>query len=1070
MLNQDGGYYPDIFGAEAGRADQRALFAGFLGPQFKPVTDALNKIYKERAEYPADENSLRRLLAESGIDFDGLRDPWGDRYRAVFSVETIDDALDFESAGADKRFGTPDDFTVTRLSWPYFRPIGEAIDRAVLEYRARTGGFIRDRATLNGELRRQANDLDRLRDRWGRPYRFEFGISQTRFIIAVHSGGPDSNRVRDDFTIWTSRIDYFAETRTKISAALDDYFNSRALFPKDEKELSEALALSGIDRAGLRDPWGSRYYAIFNNEFRRYERVSLKSQAVYPGELQHRTDVTPVILHIRYLLLRSAGPDGKQGTYDDFDAWSFSRIVSEQSAQEQAPQPLRVPMVFSGGTGAISGVITDQTGAIVAGVTVKATHMTMMLSYQAKSNDEGRYFLNNLATGMYQVNFDAPNFKLAVYTDVLVNSSAIVRLDAALEPGAVTEAVTVTAGGEALLQTETSHISISEKKTAPTPRADSGLKAQLSTPRLREHFPETLLWQPEIVTDSEGRAQLRFKLADNITTWKMAVIASTVDGRIGVAEKEIRAFQPFFIEHDPPAVLTEGDRIELPIVVRNYLDRAQPVTLEIKPENWFALQGPARKQTEIAAGDARRETFSFRAIATVKGGKQRITARGAQVGDAVEKPITVRPDGQEITETASRLFNDSATLEIDLPASVIKNSAQAELKIYPNLMAHVIESIEAIMERPYGCAEQTISSTYPSLLMLKYYKHGGEDFPPLARTARRYVQEGYERLLGYRDAGGGFSYWGRGEADLALTAHALRFLTDASEFVAVDEGVIEGARRWVIKQQHKDGSWPAPVWPGGSESKQTAMLTSFVARVLAASTRASAEPSRQAETTAVLKRALHYLARPIAEADEPYLIASYAMVAADAGELERAESARAKLHALARDEAGSNYWELGTNTPFYGWGLAGRIETTALAVHALAKDCKEQKGDCAQLIHRGLLFLLRQKDRYGVWHSTQATINVLDALVTLLQREGQTFRAGEPDSAEVFVNGRAAQRVALPPADRPSGPVTLSITNLLSIGKNRIEIRRPNGSSPATAQAVATYYVPWAKPARTAGL
>ncbi|HJQ69574.1 MAG TPA: MG2 domain-containing protein [Blastocatellia bacterium] len=1069
MLNQGNGYYPKVFGLEAER-DHRVLFAALLEPQLKPVRDALNKTYNERAEYPADENALRRLLAESGIDFDSLRDPWGDRYRARFSIDRTDDELSFESAGADKQLDTADDFTVTRLSWPYFRPIGEAINRAAADYHARTGAFIRDRATLGRELRRQADDLelpeaidlDRLRDRWGRAYSFEFGISYTRFTIALRSLGPDPDRAGDDFTIWTSATDYFAETRDRIATALDDYFKSRALFPKDEKELSEALANSGMDRNRLRDPWGSRYYATFTDELRDGERVSLKSQAAYPDALRHRTDVAPVKLHIRHLLLRSAGEDGKQETYDDFDVGRFSRVVSEQPAtQEQATQPTRVPVIFSERTGAISGVITDQAGAVISGATVKATHTTMMLSYQARSNDEGRYFLNNLAAGMYQVNIDAANFKSAIYTDVLVNPSSVVRLDAALEPGAVTETVTVMAGNESVLQTDTTQVSNFELKTAQSPRVGSGAKAQLSTPRLREHFPETLLWKPEVVTDAEGRAQLSFKLADNITTWKLAVVASTVDGRIGVAEHEIRAFQPFFVEHDPPAVLTEGDRIDLPIVLRNYLDRAQLVALEIKPEDWFALEGPARRETEVAAGDARRETFSLRATATVKGGKQRVTARGAEAADAVEKPVTVRPDGREVAQTASQLFAQTATLEIDLPATAINNSAQAEIKIYPNLMAHVVESIEAIMQRPYGCAEQTISSTYPSLLALKHYKRGGEDFPPLAQKAQRYLQSGYERLLGYRAESGGFSYWGRGEADLALTAHALRLLADASEFVAVDEKVIESARQWIIKRQQKDGSWHASAWSGGGASIQNAMLTSFVARVLAAPARANADPARQAETKAALKLALDYLARAVDEVDEPYLIACYAMAAADAGSRDRAESARARLRALARDDAGSAYWALETNTPFYGWGAAGSIETTALAVQALAKGCNAQRGDCAQLIDRGLLFLLRQKDRYGVWHSTQATVNVLDALVTLLPREDQPVRRGDEDSAELFVNGRAAQSISLPSSDSPAGPVGVPITTLLSTGKNRIEIRRRAGSSLATAQAIINYYVPW---------
>ena len=133
-------------------------------------------------------------------------------------------------------------------------------------------------------------------------------------------------------------------------------------------------------------------------------------------------------------------------------------------------------------------------------------------------------------------------------------------------------------------------------------RVSIGKPAQLSTPRLREYFPETLVWQPSLETDQQGRAQLKFKLADNITTWKMSVIGSTEDGEIGTAEAEIKSFQPFFVEHDPPRVLTEGDQISLPVVLRNYLERAQTVDLEIKPESWFTLQGPAHQTRECSRG------------------------------------------------------------------------------------------------------------------------------------------------------------------------------------------------------------------------------------------------------------------------------------------------------------------------------------------------------------------------------------------------------------------------------------------------------------------------------------
>src|SRR5262249_60452544 len=103
------------------------------------------------------------------------------------------------------------------------------------------------------------------------------------------------------------------------------------------------------------------------------------------------------------------------------------------------------------------------------------------------------------------------------------------------------------------------------------------------------------------------------------------------------------------------------------------------------------------------------------------------------------------------------------------------------------------------------------------------------------------------------------------------------------------------------------------------------------------------------------------------------------------------EKAVAKLRTLAREEAGTSYWNLESNTPFYGWGLAGRIETTALAVNALKRAGAAEIGragerDMAE-VNRGLLFLMRNKDRYGVWLSTQATINVLDTLIGLNETE-----------------------------------------------------------------------------------
>src|SRR5207253_8453439 len=113
------------------------------------------------------------------------------------------DVFELRSAGADKAFGSADDFTVLRMARPYFRSPGEAINRAVVGYHSRTEEFIRDAATLESELLLEGVDLDRLRDPWGQPYEIEFGVNQTHYSVVVRSGGPDKQFLpkddRDDF-------------------------------------------------------------------------------------------------------------------------------------------------------------------------------------------------------------------------------------------------------------------------------------------------------------------------------------------------------------------------------------------------------------------------------------------------------------------------------------------------------------------------------------------------------------------------------------------------------------------------------------------------------------------------------------------------------------------------------------------------------------------------------------------------------------------------------------------------------------------------------------------------------
>ena len=1070
VLLQGNTAWPETFASDSNATDLHKLFASEIDPNIQPIRAALDLRYEQKGEYPKTEAALESYLTAAGHGLRDAKDPWGTSYRASFSVARELDVLEILSAGPDKALGTEDDFVVAKLKWPYFESNYEAIRRAVNEYHARTGGFIQEAQTLKSELARIGIDFDALRDPWGHGYEFSFGVDRTQFTVTVTSAGPDgrfntkTTPSDDDFSLATVGIDYFSEVRTNLDAALTEYFKENQLFPENLDQLKKALEHSGVRWDGLRDSWGHPYYATFRQEARYSDDLAVETYEQHERKDQTHSSVVPVTQRINWVYIRSAGQDGIEGTSDDFDVASFARGVVEQSSKDKVPIRINGQTVLAGASGAISGTVTDPTGATVPDAEISAKNIITENTFTAKTDNEGDYLLRNLPAGFYVVQFSAPGFRSYAITNVPVRSSNVTHLNARLQVGSVSQTVEVSAA-PVLLQTSSATLSVATKSGI----SSLALPPQLSTPRLREYFPETLLWQPELVTDDKGHAQLKFSLADNITTWKLSAVASTLNGEIGTTEKNIRAFQPFFVEHDPPRFLTVGDEIALPVVLRNYLERRLQVKVEMKSSAWFSAMGPTTMKTDVSPRDVSRDIFSFRAVTSIKEGKQEVSATGAEASDAISRSVTVRPNGEEKTVSVSQVFDDAASLDLIIPDSAISGSVETTLKIYPNLTAHVLESIAAILERPYGCGEQTISSTYPSILLLRYAKRSGFEKSPLVPRARRYTQLGYERLLSYRAPSGGFSYWGKGDADLALTVYAIKFLSDASEFVAVDDSVIQEAVSWVLNRIQPDGHWEARDWKGNEDTRRSVMLTAYIARMIVnaklTTNGSSGNPQVVKAASAAVRRALTYLQPHVEALDEPYVISSYALAALGIGDNSAFDKSVERLRKLDHKEGDSSYWSLELNTPFYGWGLAGRVETTALVLQTLARSSKADEAD--NLASQGLLFLLRNQDRYGIWYSTQATINVLDAMAALTSsQDNGTNKSGSrvPPAVKtvVFVDGKQTVSVDLPPANVLSGPVDVDLSKFVSPGKHHIEIHRPTGSFRASLQMLADYYVPWA--------
>lgn len=1030
-----------------------------MGAAVKPLGDAI--LAAAPLNLPASLEELKPMVGAAKLNSGILIDPWNVPYKVETGEGWHTDTVTLRSAGPDKEFGTDDDFTVPLVERNVFAIPGARLN-AILSNAQEAGTTLPGTTDGLKALAREGGlDLDspaqHTVDRKGKPYIYAIDIVRSHYLIEVKA---DSGE-----TVWQSiGVDYFAKTEAKLNAALERWAAAGHAFPETEADARKAFAAAQINFGALRDPLGQPFAVAAKREFSFARVDKVKGGDSIQGGTEKVTLLAQVIQILR--------TDEKGLSYGQVDEVArFTHTISQQSGSDLKPVAVDSGL-FKGNTGAIGGTVTDPTGAVVPRATVIVEPVAGGSATSAVSDEQGSYIVPDLAPGYYKIRVDARGFMSFSLTDVHVSFSALTTVDVMLRVGAATETVEVSSQAMSMQTASASVISISRavvgldrKSQITSPNGEANVSEPTMTPRLRHVFDETAYWASSLETDKVGRANFNFKLPDSLTTWKLHAVGSTLDGRLTEIDRTFKTFQPFFVDLDAPQVLTVGDEISLPVNLRNYTLRALTVPVTVKPAEWFTLKTPVSTTVSIAPNTATPVLVGLQASAAVEAGPLRVTAANTRNGDAVEKTIKVHPDGEPRTVTTSVLLRGSGarTIRFDLPQDTNPGSIHAEFLLYPNLGASVVHAMKAVLERPYGCAEQSISSSYPSLLFLELAAQTKLESPEKAK-AQAFLQLGYDRLQSYFNPGGGLTYWGGSDSvgDAALTAYGIEFLTDAEPFVAVDRSRITGAVQWLLTQQSADGSWKPRY--GDVSAREALLIATALQNVIDAKDFDKTAPAGlAARVKQSVTKAEAYAATSVLALHDPYSSALRLQLAARVGDAKALDHAREELLATAAHGNGGAYWEFDGYSPFYGWGTSGRLEATALALTALETASVEADQS---LEYDALLYLLMNRDEYGVWMSGQATVRVLKALLPVAVRQLQSSGTGSfaltVNGQPLGGNGADALRIDSRVLDAPR---TIDLSSMLHAGTNTLEFSGSSDATVANAQMTAWFYVPWTKEA-----
>ena len=245
-------------------------------------------------------------------------------------------------------------------------------------------------------------------------------------------------------------------------------------------------------------------------------------------------------------------------------------------------------------------------------------------------------------------------------------------------------------------------------------------------PGRRVDFTETLYWSVAVATnEATGEASVEFGLSDSVTAFRVLADAFTKTGALAEATDSIEVVEPFYVEPKLPLEVTSGDVVKLPIGIVNATGQRLDTKLIVRAAGGQAGGFP---RFNLGADERLRRLFTVE-VSGFSGPTQfSFEGKAGPYANTVVRPLNVVPLGFPIELAHGGLVDGAnpAQHQIVISDEVVAGSLSAKVSVFPTPLANMTAALERLLQEPYGCFEQTSSSTYPLVMAQQYFKshHG----------------------------------------------------------------------------------------------------------------------------------------------------------------------------------------------------------------------------------------------------------------------------------------------------------------------------------------------------------
>ncbi|MGE5662773.1 MAG: alpha-2-macroglobulin family protein [Deltaproteobacteria bacterium] len=312
---------------------------------------------------------------------------------------------------------------------------------------------------------------------------------------------------------------------------------------------------------------------------------------------------------------------------------------------------------------------------------------------------------------------------------------------------------------------------------------DGGDGAAGATSKVRKDFNPVAFVDPSVRTGPGGTAQVRFRLPDTMTTYRVYVVACDKGSAFASVQKSLLVVKDFYLEPGLPAFFTRGDRFTLLVSAVNKTKGGGTGTFAAGKDD---LVGLSAVPSSFGLAPLDRSLVAIQGEAKAPG-TARLSFSGTFGGfsDAVEVKVPVNSGNLLWNDIVSGALKGTGTIRYAFPkgtesipwSELGPQDVRAVLTLSGSPLARMGPGLRYLLHYPYGCVEQTSSGLAPLAALRGLIRDGMIPGITVEETDK-FIRPGVERLLSMQVEGGGFGYWpGYREVHPWGTVYAMTALT-----------------------------------------------------------------------------------------------------------------------------------------------------------------------------------------------------------------------------------------------------------------------------------------------------